>query len=101
MASVSERLRSVGGAGFAAVGEAGDAASEGSMASICGLVAAIWVVMGVSGDCAVLFAGGGVVDEDGRVRISTGLDDKASEVLDGRDVDVLLCCGGLWGAVEG
>lgn len=107
MASVSARVSSVGGAGFAAVGEvdevgeAGNAASEGCISTMCGFAAATWVVMGVSEVCAVLFAGGGVTAaEDWRVRISTGLDDMASELLGGRAAAVM-GCGVLWGAVKG
>lgn len=84
IASVSARVRLVGGVGFAAGGEVGAAAAEGCISEMCGLVDATCVVRGVSESCAAMFAGVDAAAGAWSVRISTGLGDGASGSRCGR-----------------
>ena len=100
MASVSARFKAVGGAGFAdEEGAAG--AFSGAMASTAGGAdVAIAACAGASAVWVAVFAGAAPATEAWRVLISTGLEDRASLLLWGRD-DEAAGCGVLCGPVGG
>lgn len=94
MASLSLRLMSVGGAGFAV------AASAAGSSDCCACVAGVSIDMGSegSGACAVEVVAAGSGVDAGSVFISTGLDDNASWPLEGREVAEAVGCAAV---VEG
>ena len=101
IASVSARLRFVGGAGFV-----GDVAAicelvAGIVSEVCGTsISAGPVVVVVSEACAVLLVGADAAPDGGNVFISTGLDDNSSWAFSARD-PAIACCGLLCAAVDG
>lgn len=93
MASVSLRLRSVGGVGFEA-GAAGDGSAVGCA---CGVGVAIDAGSEVSGCRAVQLVAAGSGVDAGSVFISTGLVDSASWPLEGRELEEAVGCAALVG----
>lgn len=95
IASVSARVRLVGGAGFADEVAAVEEPGSGLVSDVCGTVtsagAAVVAGMAVSETCAVVFAAGASPD-GGNVFISTGLDERSSCVFSVRD-PAIACCG--------
>jgi hypothetical protein len=81
MASVSVRFSSARVADVADADTAGCALSAGLGSETWGTVRPSDVVVGCAGVAAVA----GAVADDGRVRISTGLDDRAPVLLPGRE----------------
>lgn len=77
MASVSARVKAVGGGGFADDEGAAGAFSEAlvSMAGVADVAIAAWA------GASAVFAGAAPAPEAWRVLISTGLDDRASLLL--------------------
>jgi len=98
IASVSARFNAAGGAGFADGAAATGASSEALISVTCGVEAAIAAGTGVSATCVLVLAGAGTAPDAWRVRISTGLDDRPSLLLCGRD-PAAGCCGVVCGAV--
>jgi hypothetical protein len=98
IASVSARFNAAGGAGFADGEAATGASSEVLVSATCGVEAAIGAAAGVSATCVLVLAGAGTAPEAWRVLISTGLDDRPSLLLCGRDPEAA-CCGEVCGAV--
>jgi hypothetical protein len=94
IASVSLRLRSVGGAGFVEA----TAGSVSSSACVCGVDVSIDAGSVVAAVGAVVFVGAGSGEDAGNVLISTGLVDNASWPLVGRGSGVDTGCAAL---VEG
>ena len=103
MASVSARLRLVGGAGFAADVVGGAALGAGSVSEVCGTVIMVGSVAPatLSGTGAVVFAAAGAAPDDGNVFISTGLDDRSSCAFSFSVRDPGVTCGLFCAAADG
>ena len=99
MASLSARFNAEGGAAFAGDEGAPGASSEVAGSTVCAAGVAIGAAAGASVVCVVVAAGTGPAPAASRVLISTGLADRGSLLLCGRDAEAA-GCGVLCGAVE-
>mgnify|MGYP003624077604 CR=1 FL=1 len=93
IASVSARVRLIGGAGFVVDAAAGNVLGAGMVSVVCGTMISAGAELVSSGSCVVVLVVGGAVTAGGNVFISTGLDDNASCVFS--DLDPAATCGGL------
>jgi hypothetical protein len=99
IASVSARVRLVGGAGFAVAMASVCVLEAGIVSEVCGTAISAGLEATANERCAVVFTTAGAAPDGGSVRSSTGLDDSSSWVFSARD-PAIACCGLLWAAVD-